>query len=117
MAAHDPVNRIQTNSRAFAYALRSEERLEEGRLHRIGNTWPIVDDLDENEIKFSRSSNYQPAFTAHGVDGIINKIGPNLVQLASTRKHAGKVGVELASHFHAAFEPEFQHGQRTFNAA
>src|SRR5580692_7869552 len=110
MAAHDSVNRIQTNSRAFTHALRSEKRLEEVRLHRIRNTWPVVDDLDENEIKLSRSSNDQPAFTAHSVDGIIDKIGPNLVQLASTRKHAGKVGVELAHHLHAALEPEFQHG-------
>src|ERR1700730_15860663 len=103
MSAHDPVNRIETNSRAFTDTFRSEEWLEEVRLYRFGNAWPIVDDLDENEIELSGSSNDQPAFTSHGVDGIVNEIGPNLVQVASARKHPWKVGGELPLHFNSVF--------------
>ena len=117
MCAHDAVDGIQAYSRSFTDALGRKERLKDMRLYRIGNTGTVVDDLDENEIELSGSSNNQLALASHGIDGIVNEVGPDLIQFAPACEDPGKVGIELALHFHAVLQPEFQHRQRTFDAA
>jgi hypothetical protein len=102
MTAHDPIDGVQTYSCSITDGLRGEEWLEEMRFHRIGNSRTIVDDLNENEVEFSGSSNNQLALTSHGINGIVNEVGPDLIQLAAMREYPGKFGVELPLHFHAA---------------
>ena len=53
MGAHDPVYGVQAYSRAFADALGGEEWLKQMRLHRVGNTGSIVDNLNQNKIELS----------------------------------------------------------------
>ena len=85
MGANDPVYGVQAYSCAFADAFGGEEWLKEMRLHRIGNAGPIVDNLNENEIELSGGSNDQLALAAHGIDGIVDEIRPDLIQLTSSR--------------------------------
>src|SRR5258708_7166703 len=87
MAANNPVNGVQSYSSALADVLGREEWLKEMRFHHVGNTGSTVDNLNETEIELSGSSNYQITLTAHGIDRIVNEIGPDLVQLASARKY------------------------------
>src|SRR5580698_9466122 len=117
MGANDPVYGVQAYSCTVADAFGGEKWLKEMRLHSVGNAGPIVDNLNENEIELPGGSNDQLALAAHGIDGIVNEIRPDLVQLTSPRQYPGKVGVKLALHFHAAFQAEFHHGQGAFQTA
>jgi hypothetical protein len=85
MGAYDPVYGVQAYSRAFADALGREEWLKEMRLHDVGNAGSIVDNLNENQIELPGRSNDQLAFAAHGIDGIVDEIRPDLVQVTSSR--------------------------------
>src|ERR1700735_3946046 len=116
MRAYDPVDRIETDSRSFTDILRGKERFKEMRLHRVRNTRTVVDNFNENEIKLPRSANHQLTLTAHGIDGVVDEVGPNLIQLAPTSKYARQSCVVFTLHFHAAFQPEFQHRQGTVDA-
>src|ERR1700733_3748570 len=107
MGAYDPVYGVQAYPSAFADALGGEEWLKEMRLHRVGNPGSIVDNLNENKIQLSGRSNDQFALAAHGIDGIVDEIRPDLVQFTSSRQYPGKVGVKLALYFHTALQAEF----------
>src|SRR5580698_8199859 len=96
MGAYDPVYGVQAYSRAFADTLGGEERLKQVRLHRVGNPGSVVDNLNQNKIELSGRSNNQFALAAHGVDGIVDDIRPDLVQLTSSREYPGEGGVKLA---------------------
>jgi len=79
MGAYDPIDGVQAYSRAFADALGGKEWLKKMRLHPVGNPGSIVDNLNENKIELSGSSNNQFALAAHGIDGIVDEVRPDLV--------------------------------------
>src|ERR1700691_4030064 len=103
MGANDSVDGVQAYPGAFAHSLRRKEWLKHMRLYSVGNTGSIVDNLNENVIEFSGSSNFQHTLAAHGIDGVVNQIGPDLVQLAPAREDPGKREVVIALHIDAAF--------------
>src|SRR5277367_5713757 len=109
MTPHDSVHRIEAHPGAFADAFGGIKRFKDVRLHRLRNAGTVVDDLDEHAVQLSRGPDGQLALAAHRINGVVDKIGPDLVQLTAMRVDPGQAGIELAFHLNSVFEPELKH--------
>jgi hypothetical protein len=69
----------------FTDALRREKGIEDIGLHLWGNSRPAVTDFDHNIVVLAESSHPKFAPARHGIDRVLDDIGPDLVQLGSRR--------------------------------
>ena len=79
---HDSLNGVEAEPGAFADSFGGEERFEDVRLHVGRNSRAVIGDLHHNAIVLAIGSNSKLAFAAHGVNGVVDEVGPNLIQLA-----------------------------------
>ena len=80
---HDTLNRVEAESGAFADSLGGKERLEDMRLYLGRNSRSVVGDLNYHTIVLAIRSNLKPALASHSIDGIVDDIRPNLIELAA----------------------------------
>ncbi len=64
----------------------------------------IVADLNNNTSIIAIRSDSKFAFAVHGVNGVVNQIRPNLIELASERVHKQRDGLVVALHRNSVFE-------------
>src|SRR5438093_4144680 len=76
------VDGVEAQARTLTYRLRGEERFEDPAANLRRNSWPAVANLYEKPSKLGRRSHHQLAASVHGVDGVVDEIGPDLIQLA-----------------------------------
>src|SRR5258708_29252631 len=88
----DAVNHVKAKPRAFADALCSEKGIEDARFDFGRNARPIVGNFHENEIVFADDANPEFAVAVHGVGGVVNQVGPDLIQFAATGHNLGQAG-------------------------
>src|SRR6266849_9350191 len=101
---HDPPADVQAEARSAADVLRREERLEDPRLDLRRDAWPIVGDLDQDADVLPGGADSQVSLAVHRVDGIVDEIGPDLVELAAVRVDTGQAPIVLARHADAGLE-------------
>src|ERR1700716_516899 len=89
----DAIADVQTEAGAVANVLGREERFEDAPLQLGRNSGPGVADLDKDPIVFSGGPNSQRPFPIHGVDGVVDQVGPHLVQLARLGADLGEAPV------------------------
>ena len=75
------IRNIQPQAGTLARLLRCKERLEQARQHILWNAWTIVLNLNYHLRALLVSSQLQIALPMHGVDGVIDQVRPDLVQL------------------------------------
>ncbi len=64
---------------------------------RIGrNAGTVVSNFHEDEIVFARSVYGELAIAVHGVGGVINEIGPDLIEFAATGHDFRKIRSVIA---------------------
>src|SRR5207245_9840361 len=80
---HNALNRVEAKPCSFPHSLRGEERFEDMRPYLGQNPRTVIGDLNHDAIVLAIGSNSKLAFTAHGVNGIVDDVGPNLIQLAA----------------------------------
>ena len=80
---HDPLHSIQTESRPFPNSLGGEERFENVGLHLTRNPWTVIADLNYDAGILAISSDSKLAFSVHGVNRVINDVGPDLIEFAA----------------------------------
>src|ERR1700758_1298023 len=80
MLPHDAVHRIQPQSAAIAHTLSREKGIEDARLDLLWNPGTVINDLHQNAVAFGTGANADLALSLHGIDGIIDKVGPDLIQ-------------------------------------
>ena len=80
---HNSLNRVEAEPGAFPNSLGGEERFEDVRLYVGRNSRTVIGDLNHDAIVLAIGSNSKLAFATHGVDGIVDDVGPNLIQLAA----------------------------------
>ncbi len=56
------------------------------------------------------------AFALHGVGGVVDQVGPDLVQLAAVGADPGQAAVVFADQLHAVLELVVEHHERAFEA-
>ncbi len=79
---HNSLNGVESQPGAFSDSLGGEERFEDVRLYIGRNPRTVVGDLNHHAIILAIGSNSKFAFAAHRVNGIVDDVGPNLIQLA-----------------------------------
>ena len=71
---------------------------------------PVVPDLDEGHLAAGARGEAQRAAVFHGIEGVFDQGGPDLVELAAVGADGGQVGVEVALDGDV-LEARVEHGQ------
>src|SRR6266436_4209776 len=111
----DAVNDVKAKPRAFADALCSEKGIEDARFDFGRNARPIVGNFDENEIVFADDANLEFAVAVHRVSGVVNQVGPDLIQFAATGHNLGQAGSVIASNGDPALQLVMHDRERVFD--
>src|SRR5689334_22853179 len=82
---HDSINRIEPQSRALADWLGREERLEDAILELGRDSGAVVADFHQNASELRCGADYQFALPVHRVDGVVDQVRPDLIELAAVR--------------------------------
>ena len=93
---HDPIDDVEPQARTGAHALGREEGLENSLLNLQGHAWTIVGDLDLDPILGPRRPEQQLALAGHGVDRVVDQVGPDLIQLGAVPGDPWQLGVIVA---------------------
>src|SRR5215216_3488621 len=97
VAGHDDAaGDVQPEPGSLAHALGREERLPDPRLEGWRDARPVVGDLDAGPIALARRPNPEGAPAAHSVDGVVDQVGPDLVQLTPMGADLRQATVVLA---------------------
>src|SRR5260370_40025571 len=82
---HNPLNCIEAKPGPLADSLGRKKRLKDARLYVRRNSRTVIANLNHNAIGFTINSHPESAFAVHGVNRIVNDVGPDLVQFAAER--------------------------------
>src|SRR5579859_1968540 len=116
-ANHDSVGDLQAKTGAAPDRFGCEKGLENTRLDRGGNPRSIVRNLDQDVLILTGSTNPNRPAALKGIDGIINQIRPDLIELAAIDHNTWQTPVIVTLHSNATFELERHDVQRVFQAS
>src|SRR6266487_3719323 len=91
---------------AFADGLGGVAGLEDVGADGVGDTWSGVADLDQSAVAVAAGPDRQGAVAVHGVDGVVDQVGPDLIQLARVGEQLWQRAVVVAYHLDACAEFE-----------
>lgn len=103
MLSDDAQRGINVKGSTLSHLLRGEEGIENALLHVRRNAGAIVADFHDGAIQLVKRANPELAFAVHGVNGIINEIGPHLIELAAVGTDARELRIVIADHCDAIF--------------
>src|ERR1700691_4870975 len=116
MLLYDAADGLETQPGALSDTLGGEERLEDMRLDFRRNSRSVVGYFHQQTIQFTRRADAQFALAIHSVDGVVDQISPDLVQLAAAHANLRQRTVEIELYVNALLEAVPQHEQRAFEA-
>src|ERR1700686_1531683 len=80
---HDTLHRVQAQSGSLPYSLGGEEWFKDMCLNLGRNAWTVVANPSHNATIVLIGSHSKLAFSAHGIDGIIDDVSPDLIEFAA----------------------------------
>src|ERR1700674_1602537 len=80
---HDALNRVEAQPGSLAYSLGCEKWFKDVFLNLWRNAWTVVADLYHNATIVLIGSHSKLASSAHGIDGIIDDVSPDLIEFAA----------------------------------
>src|SRR5262250_1440333 len=104
MLLHNSLNSVQTQAGAFSNSLGGKKRFKYMGLDIRWNSGTVIANLNHHTpaVAISVYPKFAPA--VHRIDGIVNDVGPNLIQLTAERIHEKRHRVVITLDFHAALE-------------
>src|SRR4029077_292893 len=99
---HNSLNRVETESCALSDSFGCEERLKDVGLDLGRNSRTVIADLNHNTTVVAISSNSKLSLSAHRVDGIIDEVGPNLIEFAPKLINQKRDSLVVAPQLHSA---------------
>src|SRR5438046_1379219 len=117
MSIHnDPAHDVESKSGAFAGVLGSKEGIKDPRYQLRWDTRAVISNLDDYDILCASrpDGNLPSAFIR--VDGVVNQIGPHLVQLSPVRSNWGHILVVVAQNLDSLPELVSKNQKRLFDA-
>src|SRR5580658_180547 len=114
MAAHDAGGGFEAQSRTLSDALGGEERLKQTLADFRRDARSVIANFDQQAVQLARRADPQLALALHGVDGVVDQVSPDLVQLTAARANLGQGAVEIQLRHDAVFHAVPQHQQRAF---
>src|SRR5215216_8022280 len=91
------------------------ERLEDVDLRRTRYPRSVVDDLDDYPRALHVRPNGDASASVHSVYGVVDQVGPYLVQLAAASRYPGQLFLELSEQ-RDVLQPGAEHGQGVLQA-
>src|SRR5579864_737743 len=104
MLAHNALRRVQAKARSLTDAFRGKERFKDVWQDFGRNARTVVGYLHHHASVITICSNTQLALAAHGINRIVDNVGPYLVELAAKRIHQKRHALIVALHRDSAFE-------------
>src|SRR5947209_6811689 len=83
MLFHNSLHGVEAEAGAFSNSFGGEERLKDVRLYCGRDSRSIVSNLNHDAPVVAISSNSQLTFPAHRINGIVDQVGPYLIELAA----------------------------------
>src|SRR6202165_5634032 len=80
---HNALNCVEAQPCSLPYSLGREEWFKDVCLNLGRNAWTVVSNLHHDATVVLIGSHSKLAFSTHGVDGIIDDVGPHLIELAA----------------------------------
>src|SRR5262249_28615307 len=91
LTGHDGVARGEAQARPLADRFGREEGIADPRLDVLGDARPVVLDLDDRPRVLAASPDPDLPAAVHRVGGVVEDVGPDLVQLAAERRDVRQV--------------------------
>src|ERR1700693_692975 len=114
MLANNAHHCIEAEAGPFANLFGGEKGVEDAGLNFGGNAGTVISDFDDGIVEFARGVDSEFAFAIHGIDGIVNEVGPDLIEFATITADARQVGSVFADNGDAGFEAVAKNFQRVF---
>jgi hypothetical protein len=111
---HDPPADVQPQAGALADRLGGVEGLQDVGGGGLGDAGAVVADLDQHPVAVAGGAHGQLAaavHAVHGVGGVVDQVGPDLVELAGVGGQPGQGPVVVAHHLDARLQLVLEHGQ------
>lgn len=86
---HDPPADVESEAGSLADGFGGEKRFEDSPGGFGWDTGSGVTDLDHGELTVAGGAHSEGALPVHGVDGIIDEVGPHLVELGGVGGYSG----------------------------
>src|SRR5579863_6545625 len=93
--SHDCPHSVESETRSLPNALRREKGIEDVGLYLRRNSRAVIADFNHDIAIFTENVEPQFSLTEHRFDGVLDKIGPNLIQFIAPCIH--KEGHRLIS--------------------
>src|SRR5580704_15559627 len=113
----DATDDVETEAGAFADAFGGEKGIEDARQRFGGDAGAVVGNFDEDEIVFAGGADRELAIALHGVGGVVDEIGPDLIEFTAAGHDFGKIAGVFADDLDAALEFVIHDGKSRFEAA
>jgi hypothetical protein len=84
---HNSLDGVQTEACALPNSFGGEKGLKDVGLYLVRNPWAVIANLNHNATIVAVGSDAELAFSPHGVNRVIDNIGPDLVEFAAKRIH------------------------------
>src|SRR5271165_1058726 len=102
MTPDNPLDDIEAKAGPFADGLGGKKGIENTALDFGRDTGAIVDNFYEHKFRLGGRMNFKDLLTiwdgGHSADGVVDQVGPNLIQLAAVGGNLREMLVELALH-------------------
>src|SRR5215475_13214948 len=116
MFFHNPLNRIQPKACALTDALGCKEWLKDARLNFRRNAGAAIANLNHDATIIPKGPDAKLTLAAHGVNRIVDDVGPNLIQLAAEGIYHQGNGLIVALHGYSVLELVIHDGERSLQA-
>jgi len=112
LLGHDRVAGREAEAGSFAWLLCREERVEDLCLRRLGDAGSVVLDFDHRPVTVAAGADRDRSRAVHGVDGVVEQVRPDLVQLAAVGRHRERIAVVFAMDVDAVLQFGAQNDER-----
>src|SRR5690349_3532852 len=113
---HNSLYSVQAESCSFSNSLGSKERLKDVRKYLRGNAWTIIANLNHHASVVTVGAHAKFTAPAHGINCIVDDVGPDLVELTSKRIHQQRNALIIALHYDSLFQFVIQNRECSFQA-
>jgi len=85
--SNDRPHSVESETCSLPNALRREKGIEDVRLYLRGNSGTVIADFNHDIAVFTVNMEPEFSLTEHRFDGVLDKIGPDLIQFIAHRIH------------------------------
>src|SRR5580700_7822560 len=112
MFADDAHDGVEAETGAFANFFCGEKGVEDAGLNFGGNAGTVIANFDDGIVEFARGVDSEFTFAIHGIDGVVNEVGPDLIEFAAIATNARQVGSVFTDNGDAGFQSVAKNFQR-----